>query len=109
MNFKAELELKTYFQPLMNGAVSAVSSILYQCLSSCFLVYIGDPDQKSHDAGSVSTKPASTDQSPASAQPSAPALGDQTASSGPHHQHPNTFQNEVMMPTGRWALRSGIY
>ncbi|XP_049670304.1 podocalyxin [Accipiter gentilis] len=53
-------------------------------------------DQKSQDAGSVSTKPASTDQSPASAQPSAPALGDQTASSSPHHQHPNTFQNEVI-------------
>ncbi|KAM9292486.1 podocalyxin [Morus bassanus] len=54
-------------------------------------------DQRSHDAGSVSTTPASTDQSPASAQPSGPALGDQTTSSSPGHQHPNTsFQNEVI-------------
>ncbi|XP_072713339.1 podocalyxin isoform X3 [Ciconia boyciana] len=54
-------------------------------------------DQRSHDAGSVSTKPASADQSPASAQPSAPAPGDQTASSSPGHQHPNaSFQNEVI-------------
>ncbi|NWH47528.1 PODXL protein, partial [Fregata magnificens] len=54
-------------------------------------------DQRSHDAGSVSTKPASTDQSPASMQPSAPGLGDQTASSSPGHQHPNTsFQNKVI-------------
>ncbi|NXR05059.1 PODXL protein, partial [Sagittarius serpentarius] len=54
-------------------------------------------DQRSHDAGSVSTKPASADQSPASTQPSAPAPGDQTASSSPGHQHPNAFfQNEVI-------------
>ncbi|KAM7129374.1 podocalyxin isoform 2-T2 [Ciconia maguari] len=54
-------------------------------------------DQRSHDAGSVSTKPPSADQSPASAQPSAPAPGDQTASSSPGHQHPNaSFQNEVI-------------
>ncbi|XP_074020021.1 podocalyxin isoform X2 [Numenius arquata] len=48
---------------------------------------------------SVSTKPTSTD--PASAQPSAPALGDQTASSSPDYQHPTTstptsFQNELI-------------
>ncbi|KFM02447.1 Podocalyxin, partial [Aptenodytes forsteri] len=54
-------------------------------------------DQRSHDASSVSTKPASADQSPASAQPSAPVPGDQTASSSPGHQHPNaSFQNEVI-------------
>ncbi|XP_009326960.1 PREDICTED: podocalyxin isoform X2 [Pygoscelis adeliae] len=54
-------------------------------------------DQRSHDASSVSTKPASADQSPATAQPSAPAPGDQTASSSPGHQHPNaSFQNEVI-------------
>ncbi|KFW70352.1 Podocalyxin, partial [Pygoscelis adeliae] len=76
---------------------TAVSSILYQCLSACFFLYLGDPDQRSHDASSVSTKPASADQSPATAQPSAPAPGDQTASSSPGHQHPNaSFQNEVI-------------
>ncbi|NXW03711.1 PODXL protein, partial [Fregetta grallaria] len=54
-------------------------------------------DQRSHDAGSVSTKPTRADQSPASAQPSAPAPGDQTTSSSPGHQHPNvSFQNEVI-------------
>ncbi|NXL43397.1 PODXL protein, partial [Podilymbus podiceps] len=54
-------------------------------------------DQRSHDAGSLSTKPTSADQSPASAQPSAPAPGDRTASSSPGHQHPNaSFQNEVI-------------
>ncbi|XP_010288767.1 PREDICTED: podocalyxin-like, partial [Phaethon lepturus] len=54
-------------------------------------------DQRSHDAGSLSTEPTSADQSPAGAQPSAPAPGDQTASSSPGHQHPNTsFQNEVI-------------
>ncbi|XP_059672924.1 podocalyxin [Gavia stellata] len=56
-----------------------------------------EADQESHDAGSVSTKPASADQSPASAQPSAPAPGDQTASSSPGQQHLNTsFHNEVI-------------
>ncbi|KAM6418270.1 podocalyxin isoform 2-T2 [Pluvialis apricaria] len=54
-------------------------------------------DQRSHDTASVSTKPTSAAQSPASAQPSAPAPGDQTASSSPGHQHPNaSFQNEVI-------------
>ncbi|KAM6095978.1 podocalyxin isoform 1-T1 [Chlamydotis macqueenii] len=56
-------------------------------------------DQRSHDTGSVSTKPATTpaDQRPASAQPSAPAPGDQIVSSGSGHQHPNaSFQNEVI-------------
>ncbi|XP_068257808.1 podocalyxin isoform X2 [Nyctibius grandis] len=54
-------------------------------------------DQGSHDSGPVSTKPASADQSPASAHPSAPAPEDQTASSSPGHQHPNaSFQNEVI-------------
>ncbi|XP_074937781.1 podocalyxin isoform X2 [Phalacrocorax aristotelis] len=54
-------------------------------------------DQSSHDARSVSTTPASTDQAPASARPSAPALGDQTASSSPGHLYPNTsFQNKVI-------------
>ncbi|NXT42978.1 PODXL protein, partial [Pelecanoides urinatrix] len=49
------------------------------------------------DARSVSTKPARADQSPASAQPSAPAPGDQMTSSIPGHQHPNvSFQNEVI-------------
>ncbi|KAM9581776.1 podocalyxin isoform 4-T4 [Guaruba guarouba] len=43
-----------------------------------------------------STKPASVDQSPASAQPSSPSLGT-TASCSPGHQHPNiSFQNEVI-------------
>ncbi|KFV97488.1 Podocalyxin, partial [Fulmarus glacialis] len=47
------------------------------------------------DARSVSTKPARADQSPASAQPSAP--GDQMTSSSPGHQHPDdSFQNEVL-------------
>ncbi|KAM6425432.1 podocalyxin isoform 2-T2 [Rhynochetos jubatus] len=56
-----------------------------------------DPDQKSHGVESVQTTPASADQSPASAQPSAPAPGDQTASSIPGLQHPNfSFQNEVI-------------
>ncbi|XP_026723925.1 podocalyxin isoform X1 [Athene cunicularia] len=51
--------------------------------------------QESHDTGSVSTKPTSVDQRPASTQPSAPAPGDQTVSSRPGHQHPNiSFQNE---------------
>ncbi|XP_033919008.1 podocalyxin isoform X1 [Melopsittacus undulatus] len=50
-------------------------------------------DQRSHP----STKPASADQSPASAQPPSPSLGDQTASCSPGHQHPNiSFQNEVI-------------
>ncbi|NXE10933.1 PODXL protein, partial [Lophotis ruficrista] len=56
-------------------------------------------DQRSHDAGSVSTKPATrpADQSPASAQTSAPAPRDQIVSSGSGHQHPNaSFQNEVI-------------
>ncbi|XP_056197274.1 podocalyxin [Falco biarmicus] len=54
-------------------------------------------DQRSHDTGSASTKPASTDRSLASTHPSAPAPGDQTTSSSPGHQHPNTsFQNEVI-------------
>ncbi|NXW47558.1 PODXL protein, partial [Nyctiprogne leucopyga] len=54
-------------------------------------------DQRSHDTGSVSTKPASADQSPTTARPSAPAPGDQTASSSPGHQHLNaSFQNEVI-------------
>ncbi|KGL91633.1 Podocalyxin, partial [Charadrius vociferus] len=54
-------------------------------------------DQRSHNTASVSTKPTSADRSPASAQPSAPAPGDQTASSSPGHQHPNaSFQNEVI-------------
>ncbi|XP_074998938.1 podocalyxin isoform X2 [Calonectris borealis] len=49
------------------------------------------------DARSVSTEPARADQSPASAQPSAPAPGDQTTSSSPGHQHPNvSFPNEVI-------------
>ncbi|KAM6301727.1 podocalyxin [Podargus strigoides] len=52
-------------------------------------------DQRSHGAGSASTKPASADQSPASTQP--PVPGDQTASSSPSHQHPCSFcQNEVI-------------
>ncbi|XP_065528452.1 podocalyxin isoform X2 [Lathamus discolor] len=50
-------------------------------------------DQRRHP----STKPASADRSPASAQPSSPSLGDQTASCSPGHQHPNiSFQNEVI-------------
>ncbi|XP_009460922.1 PREDICTED: podocalyxin [Nipponia nippon] len=54
-------------------------------------------DQRSHDLGSVSTTPTSADQSPASAQPSAPALGNKTASSSPGHQHPNdSFQNQII-------------
>ncbi|NXG93879.1 PODXL protein, partial [Stercorarius parasiticus] len=54
-------------------------------------------DQRSHEVASASTKPTSADQSPASAQPSAPAPGDQTASTSPGHQHPNaSFQNEVI-------------
>ncbi|XP_075284837.1 podocalyxin isoform X1 [Opisthocomus hoazin] len=54
-------------------------------------------DQRSHEAETASTKPASADQSPTSAWPSAPAPGDQTASSSPGHQHPNaSFQNEVI-------------
>ncbi|NXS41332.1 PODXL protein, partial [Balaeniceps rex] len=54
-------------------------------------------DQRSHVTGSVPTKPASADQSPASAQPSAPAPEDQTASSSPGHQQPNAFfQNEII-------------
>ncbi|KAM6144827.1 podocalyxin [Phoenicopterus ruber ruber] len=54
-------------------------------------------DQRSHDARSVSTKPTSAAQSPASARPSAPAPGHQPASSSPGHQHPNaSFQNEVI-------------
>ncbi|KAM6306976.1 uncharacterized protein O3Q21_013082 [Podargus strigoides] len=54
-------------------------------------------DQRSHGAGSVSTKPASADQSPASTQPSAPIPGDQTVSSSPSHQHTcSSFQNEVI-------------
>ncbi|KFQ95092.1 Podocalyxin, partial [Nipponia nippon] len=89
---------------LTTSKAVAVSSILYQCLSACFLLYVGDPDQRSHDLGSVSTTPTSADQSPASAQPSAPALGNKTASSSPGHQHPNdSFQNQVMTPTGRWG------
>ncbi|NXE76525.1 PODXL protein, partial [Cochlearius cochlearius] len=55
------------------------------------------PEQTSHGAGPVSTKPASADRSPTSTQPSAPAPGNQTASSSPGHQHPNaSFQNEVI-------------
>ncbi|XP_032851655.2 podocalyxin isoform X2 [Tyto alba] len=56
-----------------------------------------EADQRSCDTRSTSTTPASADQSPASAQPSAPAPGDQTVSSSPGHQHPNSsFQNEVI-------------
>ncbi|KFZ64732.1 Podocalyxin, partial [Antrostomus carolinensis] len=54
-------------------------------------------DQRSHHTGSVSTQPASADQSPTTARPSAPTPGDQTASSSPGHQHLNaSFQNEVI-------------
>ncbi|XP_065510697.1 podocalyxin isoform X2 [Caloenas nicobarica] len=54
-------------------------------------------DQRSQDVESASTKPTSADQSPASAQPSTPAPGDQPTSSSPGHQHPNaSFQNEVI-------------
>ncbi|XP_051484527.1 podocalyxin isoform X2 [Apus apus] len=54
-------------------------------------------DQRSQDTRSVPTKPSSADQSPASTQPSAPAPGDQTASSSPGCQHPNTsFQNKII-------------
>ncbi|KAM6320927.1 podocalyxin [Aegotheles albertisi] len=54
-------------------------------------------DLRSQDTRSVPTTPASADQSPASAQPSAPAPGNQTASRSPSHQHLNTsFQNEVI-------------
>ncbi|XP_061876263.1 podocalyxin isoform X2 [Colius striatus] len=52
-------------------------------------------DQRSHEVGSVSTKRPSAEQSPASAQPSAPAPGEQTASPGP--QHPSApLLNEVI-------------
>lgn len=107
-SFKAGQELETHFQPLANGAMSAVSSLLY--ISVCllvFLVYVGDPDRTSQ--GLVPDKTGATEQSPSSAQPSAPAQGDQTISSRPDQQHPNiSFKNEVMTPMGRWALRGGV-
>ncbi|XP_063179768.1 podocalyxin isoform X2 [Chroicocephalus ridibundus] len=54
-------------------------------------------DQRSQEVASASTKPTSADQSPASARPSAPAPGDQTASISTGPQHPNaSFQNEVI-------------
>ncbi|XP_040402160.1 podocalyxin isoform X1 [Cygnus olor] len=47
--------------------------------------------------GSVPDKPGLTERSPTSAQPSAPAQGDQTISSRPGQQHPNiSFKNEII-------------
>ncbi|KFQ62217.1 Podocalyxin, partial [Pelecanus crispus] len=56
-----------------------------------------EADKRSHDTGSVSTKPASASQSPSTAQPSATAPRNQTASSSPGHQHPNaSFPNQII-------------
>ncbi|KAI1239534.1 hypothetical protein IHE44_0012660 [Lamprotornis superbus] len=66
-----------------------------QCLSACFLVHIGEPDQSTHDAGSA--KSTSASQSPDSVQPLGPASGDQTESCSSGHQHPNiSFPNELI-------------
>uniref|UniRef100_A0A8C3BFS9 Podocalyxin n=1 Tax=Cairina moschata TaxID=8855 RepID=A0A8C3BFS9_CAIMO len=47
--------------------------------------------------GLVPDKTGATEQSPASAQPSAPAQGDQTISSRPDQRHPNiSFKNEIV-------------
>ncbi|XP_068526205.1 podocalyxin [Anas acuta] len=47
--------------------------------------------------GLVPDKTGATEQSPSSAQPSAPAQGDQTISSRPDQQHPNiSFKNEIV-------------
>ncbi|XP_065693509.1 podocalyxin isoform X2 [Patagioenas fasciata] len=67
-------------------------------------------DQRSQDVRSVSTKPTSADQSPASTQPSTPAPGDQPASSSPGHQHPSTsLQNEVICKDQVQNNRPTIY
>ncbi|XP_035171400.1 podocalyxin [Oxyura jamaicensis] len=47
--------------------------------------------------GPVPDRPGLTERSPTSAQPSAPAQGDQTISSRPGQQHPNiSFKNEII-------------
>lgn len=103
MSFKAGLEIKTDFEVTCNR--DRVSSILCQCLSACFLVHIGEPDQSTHDAGSASAKPTSAPQSPDSAQPLAPASGDQadpTMNCSSGHQQPNiSSPNKVMAPSGK--------
>lgn len=101
MSFKVELEMKSDFEVIPYRAVPSVSSILCQCLSACFLVHAGEPDQSTHDIGTA--KPTSTSQSPGSAQP--PASGDQpdqAESCSSAHQQPNiSSTNEVMAPNGK--------
>ncbi|XP_054700868.1 podocalyxin isoform X2 [Grus americana] len=89
----------------LNGSVSLTTSKASLSLSSGSINKVSEAatspapeaDQGSHDSRTASTKPASADQSPAHAQPSAPALWDQTASSSPGHQHPNvSFPNKVI-------------
>uniref|UniRef100_A0A8B9TJP3 Podocalyxin n=1 Tax=Anas platyrhynchos TaxID=8839 RepID=A0A8B9TJP3_ANAPL len=62
--------------------------------------------------GLVPDKTGATEQSPSSAQPSAPAQGDQTISSRPDQQHPNiSFKNErcqapLLSPQTDWTAAS---
>lgn len=97
----------SWVQHLTNGAVSAVSFLLSHWLSAFFFfpLYIGDPAYTSQGDRSVTHKPGATAQSPTSAPPQAPTLGDQMESKRPDQPHLNvSLQNEVMWPTERWAL-----
>lgn len=109
MSFKAGLEVKTDFEVTSNR--DRVSSILCQCLSACFLVHIGEPDQSTHGAGSASAKPTGAFQSPDSVQTPPPASGDQadpTESCSSGHQQPNiSYPNEVMAPSGKVGTSQG--
>ncbi|XP_010132556.1 PREDICTED: podocalyxin, partial [Buceros rhinoceros silvestris] len=67
-------------------------------------------DHRSPGAGSVPTKPASADQSPASTQPAAPAPGEQPASSSPGRQHHHaSFQNEILCEDQQQNTQPTIY
>ncbi|XP_075613840.1 podocalyxin isoform X2 [Balearica regulorum gibbericeps] len=96
--------INTSVTPL-NGSISLTTSKTSLSLSSGSINKVSEAaatptvgaDQRSRDGRTASTKPASADQSPAHAQPSAPAPWDQTASSSPGHQHPNvSFPNKVI-------------
>ncbi|KAM9028871.1 podocalyxin isoform 2-T2 [Ara ararauna] len=86
--------------PLFGGSVSPITSKASPTLPPGSINKVSEAATTLTPAADQrippSTKPASVDQSPASAQPSSPSLGT-TASCSPGHQHPNiSFQNEVI-------------
>ncbi|KFO88595.1 Podocalyxin, partial [Buceros rhinoceros silvestris] len=94
------------------SAVTSPSNVEAQRshVSAWFLVSAGNPDHRSPGAGSVPTKPASADQSPASTQPAAPAPGEQPASSSPGRQHHHaSFQNEILCEDQQQNTQPTIY